>query len=128
IQYGVWMDVCFIPFFFLNAKVICLDIKAINEQLKLGKGYVLNFVLKDTPSYDLVEAATDYAANSGRTLTVYTEEPGVQFYSGIFLDGSTPQASGLVHNFRSGFCLEPHHFPDGPNQPTFPSTPLLPRS
>ncbi len=123
---GELMDVAGTPFDFRTAKAIGQDIKVSNEQLQLGKGYDHNFVLKDTPSKELVEAATVYEANSGRTLTVYTEEPAVQFYSGNFLDGSSKQASGLVHNFRSGFCLEPQHFPDAPNQPTFPSTTLLP--
>ena len=123
---GELMDVAGTPFDFRTAKAIGQDIKASNEQLKLGKGYDHNFVLKDTPSNELIEAATVYEANSGRTLTVYTEEPAVQFYSGNFLDGSSKQASVLVHNFRSGFCLEPQPFPDAPNQPTFPSTTLLP--
>ena len=86
------------------------------RQLKLGKGYDHNFVLKNKPNHDLIEAANVYEPSSGRTLTVYTEEPAVQFYSGNFLDGSSKQASGLVHKLRSGFCLEPQHFPDAPNQ------------
>jgi len=102
------------------------DINIDDEQLQLGKGYDHNFVLKNKPNHDLIEAANVYEPSSGRTLTVYTEEPAVQFYSGNFLDGSSKQASGLVHNFRSGFCLEPQHFPDAPNQPTFPTTTLLP--
>ncbi|WP_394190026.1 aldose epimerase family protein [Pseudoalteromonas atlantica] len=123
---GELMQVAGTPFDFRNAKAIGKEINIDDEQLKLGKGYDHNFVLKNKPNHDLIEAANVYEPNSGRTLTVYTEEPAVQFYSGNFLDGSTKQASGLVHKFRSGFCLEPQHFPDAPNQPTFPSTTLMP--
>ncbi|WP_404341773.1 aldose epimerase family protein [Pseudoalteromonas mariniglutinosa] len=123
---GELMQVAGTAFDFRTAKAIGKDIEAGHEQLKLGKGYDHNFVLKNKPNKDLVEAANVYEASSGRTLTVYTQEPAVQFYSGNFLDGSTAQESGLKHNFRSGFCLEPQHFPDAPNQPTFPSTTLLP--
>ncbi|CAM4009407.1 MULTISPECIES: aldose epimerase family protein [Pseudoalteromonas] len=123
---GELMQVAGTPFDFRNPKAIGKEINADDEQLKLGKGYDHNFVLKSQPNHDLIEAAKVYEPSSGRTLTVYTEEPAVQFYSGNFLDGSSKQASGLVHKLRSGFCLEPQHFPDAPNQPTFPSTTLLP--
>ncbi len=123
---GELMQVAGTPFDFRNPKAIGKDINIDDEQLKLGKGYDHNFVLKNKPNHDLIEAANVYEPSSGRTLTVYTEEPAVQFYSGNFLDGSSKQASGLVHQLRSGFCLEPQHFPDTPNQPTFPSTTLLP--
>lgn len=123
---GELMQVAGTPFNFRNPKAIGKDINIDDEQLKLGKGYDHNFVLKNKPNHDLIEAANVYEPSSGRTLTVYTEEPAVQFYSGNFLDGSSKQASGLVHKLRSGFCLEPQHFPDAPNQPTFPSTTLLP--
>ncbi|MDQ9091621.1 aldose epimerase family protein [Pseudoalteromonas haloplanktis] len=123
---GELMQVAGTPFDFRNPKAIGKEINADDEQLKLGKGYDHNFVLKSQPNHDLIEAAKVYEPHSGRTLTVYTEEPAVQFYSGNFLDGSSKQASGLVHKLRSGFCLEPQHFPDAPNQPTFPSTTLLP--
>ncbi|KAF7763080.1 aldose 1-epimerase [Pseudoalteromonas undina] len=123
---GELMQVASTPFDFRNSKAIGKDINIDDEQLKLGKGYDHNFVLKNKPNHDLIEAANVYEPSSGRTLTVYTEEPAVQFYSGNFLDGSSKQASGLVHKLRSGFCLEPQHFPDAPNQPRFPSTTLLP--
>ncbi|MBB1470733.1 galactose mutarotase [Pseudoalteromonas sp. SG41-5] len=123
---GELMQVAGTPFDFRNPKAIGKEIDIDDEQLKLGKGYDHNFVLKNKPNHDLIEAANVYEPSSGRTLTVYTEEPAVQFYSGNFLDGSSKQASGLVHKLRSGFCLEPQHFPDAPNQPTFPSTTLLP--
>ncbi|GAA79177.1 aldose 1-epimerase [Pseudoalteromonas sp. BSi20495] len=123
---GELMQVAGTPFDFRNPKAIGKEINIDDEQLKLGKGYDHNFVLKNKPNHNLIEAANVYEPSSGRTLTVYTEEPAVQFYSGNFLDGSSKQASGLVHKLRSGFCLEPQHFPDAPNQPTFPSTTLLP--
>lgn len=123
---GELMQVAGTPFDFRNSKAIGKDINIDDEQLKLGKGYDHNFVLKNKPNHDLIEAANVYEPSSGRTLTVYTEEPAVQFYSGNFLDGSSKQASGLVHKLRSGFCLEPQHFPDAPNQPRFPSTTLIP--
>ena len=123
---GELMQVAGTAFDFRNPKAIGKEINVDDEQLKLGKGYDHNFVLKNKPNHDLIEAANVYEPSSGRTLTVYTEEPAVQFYSGNFLDGSSKQASGLVHKQRSGFCLEPQHFPDAPNQPTFPTTTLLP--
>ncbi|MBB1340924.1 galactose mutarotase [Pseudoalteromonas sp. SR45-6] len=123
---GELMQVAGTPFDFRNPKAIGKEINVDDEQLKLGKGYDHNFVLKNKPNHDLIEAANVYEPSSGRTLTVYTEEPAVQFYSGNFLDGSSKQASGLVHKLRSGFCLEPQHFPDAPNQPTFPTTTLMP--
>ena len=67
-----------------------------------------------------------YEPTSGRTLQVRTTEPGVQFYAGNFLDGTITGKDGRVYQQRSGFCLETQHFPDSPNQPTFPSTTLRP--
>ncbi len=113
------------PFDFRKPKAIGKDINASSEQLKRGKGYDHNFVLKTDADGELVKAATVYDPDSGRELTVLTEEPAVQFYSGNFLDGSTSQ-QGMTHAFRSGFCLEPQHNPDSPNQSAFPSTTLMP--
>jgi aldose 1-epimerase len=70
-------------------------------------------------------AARVHEPRSGRILELFTEEPGVQFYSGNFLDGSLA-GKGRVYEHRTGFCLEPQHFPDSPNQPNFPSTILRP--
>ena len=95
-----------------------------NEQLKIAGGYDHNFVLNGGPG--LHEAAKVYDPASGRTLTVSTTEPGVQFYSGNSLDGSTVGASGKRYEKWTGFCLETQHFPDSPNQPSFPSTVLRP--
>ncbi len=122
---GKLMPVKGTPFDFRKPKAIGKDIAANNEQLKLGKGYDHNFILKAKPDDKLVEAANVYEPTSGRTLTVYTVEPAVQFYSGNFLDGSTSQES-RKHEFRNALCLEPQHNPDSPNQPDFASTTLLP--
>jgi aldose 1-epimerase len=113
------------PFDFREPKPIGRDIAADNEQLKLGLGYDHNFVLKQEADDELILAARVTEPGSGRVLEVLTVEPGVQFYSGNFLDG-TLRGNGRVHTFRSGFCLEPQHFPDSPNEPDFPSTALLP--
>jgi aldose 1-epimerase len=113
------------PFDFRQAKAIGRDIGADDEQLKLGRGYDHNFVLKDAADRELVLAARVTEPVSGRMLEVLTVEPGVQFYSGNFLDGSL-EDKGRVHAYRSGFCLEPQHFPDSPNKPEFPPVTLRP--
>lgn len=116
------------PFDFTQPKPIGADLEADNEQLKLGNGYDHNFVLNDTPknSEGLVLAAKVTEPESGRTLEVYTDEPGVQFYGGNFLTGSDIGKTGKPYIFRGSFCLETQHFPDSPNQPDFPSTLLNP--
>lgn len=94
-------------------------------QLIRGKGYDHNFVLDfNADGMHLAAIAQDPA--SGRILTVHTTEPGVQFYSGNFLDGTLTGISGTKYAFRSGFCLETQHFPDSPNEPAFPTTVLRP--
>ena len=95
-----------------------------NEQLQIGGGYDHNFVL-DGGRRPLALAARVYDPDSGRTLEVHTTEPGVQLYTGNFLDGITGK-SGHVYGPRAGFCLETQHYPDSPNQPDFPSTILRP--
>lgn len=113
------------PFDFTTPKAIGSDIDTDNEQLRRAKGYDHNFILKDTADNTLISAAEVLEPNSGRILRVLTEEPAVQFYSGNFLDGSTQQ-NGNEHPFRSGFCLEPQHYPNSPNTRAFPSTTLMP--
>jgi len=113
------------PFDFRHAKAIGTDIDNEDQQLKSGRGYDHNFVLNKQQPKELSLAARVFEATSGRTLEVYTEEPGIQFYSGNFLDGSLT-GKGRVYNYRTGFCLEPQHFPDSPNQQDFPSTILRP--
>lgn len=99
--------------------------EASDEQLRLAKGYDHCWVVRGRVG-DLRRAAKVWEPKSGRTLEVWTSEPGVQFYTGNFLDGSLTGKSGRVYPFRGGFCLEPQHFPDSPNQPGFPSTILRP--
>ena len=100
-------------------------IDADDPQLRLGHGYDHNFVL-DHPSDKLSEAAEVYEPSTGRILRVLTTEPGVQLYTGNFLDGSITGKEGRVYNRRFALCLETQHFPDSPNHPNFPSTELKP--
>jgi len=113
------------PFDFRTATAIGARIGQDNEQLKRGKGYDHNWVL--TRQGDCLSlAARVLEPTTGRTLEVSTTEPGIQFYSGNFLDGTITGKGGRVYPQRSGFCLETQHFPDSPNHPTFPSTVLRP--
>ena len=113
------------PFDFTKATAIGARIDQADEQLKFGNGYDHNFVL-NKKNGDLSLAATVYESTSGRVMEVFTTEPGVQFYTGNFLDGSIKGKSGQSYPRRSGFCLEAQHFPDSPNQTRFPSTVLRP--
>ena len=97
-----------------------------DEQIKFGGGYDHNFVLDREPGGGLQLAARVYEPTSGRVMEVRTTEPGVQFYSGNFLDGSLAGKRGQRYAKHSGLCLETQHFPDSPNQPQFPSTVLHP--
>lgn len=116
------------PFDFNTPKTIGSDINSDFEQIKIGKGYDHNYVLNDTPTNEsgLKLAATVTEPFSGRTLEVYTSEPGVQFYTGNFMDGSDIGKTGKPYVFRGSFCLETQHYPDSPNKPNFPSTLLNP--
>lgn len=113
------------PFDFRKPTAIGARIEADNQQLEYGGGYDHNFVLKREGD-ELALAARVHEPKTGRMMEVYTTEPGVQFYSGNFLDGSNVGKGGKVYDFRDGFCLETQHFPDSPNQPDFPSTILRP--
>ncbi len=113
------------PFDFRKATAIGARINADDEQIKLGGGYDHNFVLNgQAGTMRLAARATD--PKSGRVLEVSTTEPGVQFYTGNFLDGTLHGKGGKVYNKRYGFCLETQHYPDSPNKPSFPSTVLRP--
>lgn len=115
------------PFDFTNAKPIGRDIGEANEQLKFGGGYDHNWVLdKGGQTGEMTLAASVYEPTSGRVLEVHTTEPGIQFYCGNFLDGRLTGKSGKPYVHRGGFCLETQHYPDSPNQPSFPSTILKP--
>jgi aldose 1-epimerase len=113
------------PFDFRKSIAIGARIGADEEQLKLAKGYDHNWVLNEGGE-GLKLAARVEDPSSGRTLEVRTTQPGVQFYTGNFLDGSMKGKGGKVYGRRSGFCLETQHFPDSPNKPAFPSTELKP--
>ncbi|MDR1341879.1 MAG: galactose mutarotase [Prevotellaceae bacterium] len=113
------------PFDFRAPHTIGERINDDNEQLKNGGGYDHNFVLSSGGG-ELALAAVAYEPLSGRVLEAYTTEPGVQFYSGNFLDGSLVGVGNVQYGKRSGFCLETQHFPDTPNRPDFPSTELQP--
>lgn len=113
------------PFDFRQPTAIGARINVPDQQLKIAGGYDHNFVLNGSDN-GLHLAAKVVDPASGRTLTVTTTEPGVQFYSGNFLDGTFVGASGKPYAKHAGFCLETQHFPDSPNQPSFPSTVLQP--
>ena len=114
------------PFDFREPTAIGERINADDEQLRFAGGYDHNFVIDGDEGDSLVLAARVHEPTSGRTLEVLTTEPGVQFYTGNFLDGSLTGKNGAVYEARTGFCLETQHFPDSPNQPSFPNTILRP--
>jgi len=111
------------PFDFRKPTAVGARIDSDNDQLKKGRGYDHNWVL-DSDGKKMVEAAEVYEPSTGRVLQVLTDQPGVQFYTGNFLDGSITGKDGKVYGHRFGLCLETQHFPDSPNQPKFPSTEL----
>jgi aldose 1-epimerase len=113
------------PFDFRKATAIGARISADDEQLHLGRGYDHNWVL-DSGGGKLAEAAELYDPGSGRVLKVLTDQPGIQFYSGNFLDGSVKGKGGKPDELHAALCLETQHFPDSPNHPDFPSTELKP--
>jgi aldose 1-epimerase len=111
------------PFDFRKPTAVGARIDSDNDQLKKGHGYDHNWVL-DREGKKIWEAAEVYEASTGRVLQVLTDQPGVQFYTGNFLDGSITGKNGKVYGHRFGLCLETQHFPDSANQPKFPSTEL----
>jgi len=113
------------PFDFRTATAIGARIGDDDTQLKYGQGYDHNYVLNRSGD-GLQPAATVYEPTTGRTIEISTTEPGIQFYSGNFLDGTITGKGGRVYGHRAGFCLETQHFPDSPNHPDFPSIELRP--
>lgn len=113
------------PFDFRKATTIGARIGDQNEQLKFGGGYDHNWVIAK-PAGQLALMARVHEPTTGRVLEVLSTEPGLQFYSGNFLDGTITGKNGRVYQFRNGFCMEPQHYPDSPNQPNFPSVVLKP--
>ena len=115
------------PFDFRTPTPIGARINQDEEQIKFGGGYDHNFVLNSTPGTPtLALAARVVAPKTGRVLEVLTTQPGVQFYTGNFLDGKVKGKGGKVYNKRYAFCLETQHYPDSPNHPDFPTTTLKP--
>ena len=123
---GELREVAGTPFDFHQPKKIGNDIGADNEQLRYGKGYDHNWVLNNGKPGELALAAKLTGDKSGIVMEVLTQEPGLQFYSGNFMQEKVTLKSGAKDSFRTGLCLETQHFPDSPNQPQFPSTVLNP--
>jgi len=122
---GKLEDVANTPFDFRTPKLIGKDINAKNDQLEKGKGYDHCWVLNN-PEKGKTIIAKVYHAASGRVMEMTTDEPGIQFYSGNFLDGTLPMPHGGTYAHRTGLCLETEHYPDSPNQKNFPTTVLNP--
>jgi aldose 1-epimerase len=122
---GLLEPVAGTPFDFRKLTVIGSRINENNEQLRNAKGYDDNWVL-DKPAGQFGEAAEVYDPNSGRVLTVWTTQPGIQVYTGNFLDGTIKGKDGKVYVHRGALALETQHYPDSPNQPKFPTTDLKP--
>lgn len=114
------------PLDFTKPTSIGARINSDDEQIKLGGGYDHNWVVNQATPGQLTHAATVTEPTSGRVMEVWTTEPGIQFYTGNFLDGSITGKGGWTYQARNGFCFEPQHFPDSPNQPSFPTTVLKP--
>ncbi len=125
---GEIAEVAGTPFDFRTAKPIGQDLSAGHEQLAYGQGYDHNFVLArpGRAEGELGLAAWVKEPQSGRVMEVWTNEPGLQFYGGNFLDGSDTGKEGTTYGYRTSFCLESQHFPDSPNRLKFPTTVLLP--
>jgi aldose 1-epimerase len=118
-------DVAGTPFDFRKSTAIGDRIGQDDKQLKYGNGYDHNYVLKHKMGHlDIIARVTE--PTTGRVLEVLSTEPGLQFYSGNFLDGSNVGKGGQVYQFRNAFCMEPQHYPDSPNQSGFPPVVLRP--
>lgn len=120
---GELQNVAGTPFDFRTATAIGARINAGHEQINFGKGYDHTWVINGRAGV-LRQAATVYEPTTGRVMEVWTTEPGVQFYTGNYLDGTLTGKSGKPYARRSGFCLETQHYPDSPNRPNFPTTTL----
>lgn len=114
------------PFDFRSAVTIGARADANDQQIKNGLGYDHNFVLNKTEDSELTFAAKAVGDRSGIAMEVWTLEPGLQFYGGNFMQSKNSLRGGVKDDYRTAFCLETQHFPDSPNQPSFPSTILEP--
>lgn len=126
IPLGKHADVKGTPFDFTTPETIGKRIEEDNDQLKAGKGYDHNYVLNGTEGLGMTHAATVKGDRSGIVMDIYTQEPGLQFYSGNFMQSKNVFKGGAKDDFRTALALETQHFPDSPNQPSFPSTVLEP--
>ena len=122
---GEFRDVMETPFDFIKPKAIGKHINDENTQLEIGVGYDHTWVLNDQDK-GLRFVASAYEKISGRLLKVYSDQPGIQFYSGNFLNGTLPNKSNGTYHHRTGFCFETQHYPDSPNKVNFPSVELYP--
>ena len=122
---GEFRNVAETPFDFRSPKAIGKQINAENIQIKNGLGYDHCWVLNDQEK-GVRFVASAYEPVSGRLLEIFSDEPGIQFYSGNFLDGTLPSKNQGTYQHRTGFCLETQHFPNSPNEPSFPTTILKP--
>jgi aldose 1-epimerase len=114
------------PFDFRAGRPIGEGIRSTHPQMLAGRGYDVNYVMAPAPNAALTLACRAHDPRSGRSLVIETDQPGMQFYSGNNLDGALVGSSGRSYRQSDGFCLEPHHFPDTPNRPEFPSARLDP--
>jgi aldose 1-epimerase len=117
------------PFDFRHPRTPGERIAQSDEQLKLGKGYDHNWLLNRpdmNPGMLSLAARVEETGVSGRVMEIYTDQPGIQFYTGNFLDGTDKGKGGKIYNQHAGFCFETQHYPDSPNHPKFPSTELKP--
>ncbi len=126
IPLGKHMPVKETPFDFNTPTTIGKRIDVVNDQLKAGGGYDHNFVLSGAKGMGMNHAATVKGDKSGIVMDIYTQEPGLQFYSGNFMQSKNKFKGGALDDFRTALALETQHFPDSPNQPSFPSTILKP--
>lgn len=113
------------PMDFRTPRAIGERIEAKDQQLLYGKGYDHNWVLRDFTG-EVRKVAELYEPKSGRLMDVFTDQPGLQFYSGNFLDGTEKGKNGIAYQYRTGLCLETQAFPDSPNKPQFPKVTLMP--
>ncbi|MER5181263.1 aldose epimerase family protein [Streptomyces sp. NPDC002896] len=123
---GELTDVAGTPFDFRSAKTVGEDVRVADRQLLYAQGFDHNLVLDKGVTAGPEHFATLKDPSSGRALKIATTEPGVQFYSGNFLDGTLVGTGGSIYRQGDALCLETQHFPDSPNQPSFPSTVLRP--
>jgi aldose 1-epimerase len=122
---GQLVSVANTPMDFRTATAIGARISDPNEQMGYGHGYDHNWVLRNYHG-QVSKAAELYEPTSGRLMTVFTDQPGLQFYSGNFLDGTAKGKDGVAYRYRTGLCLEAQAFPDTPNKPQFPPVTLRP--